>query len=72
MTASDPQRLVDLVDDLLAQGEVPWVEFKHNNTDADMIGVRVSAISNAARLSGQQIGFMLWGVVDAAIHGSRD
>jgi predicted HTH transcriptional regulator len=64
MNSTNPQRLVDLVDDLIGRGEVSWVEFKLNNADPDMIGVRVSAISNAARLAGQQTGFMLWGVDD--------
>ena len=59
MTKPNPQRLIDLVDDLLRQGEVTWVEFKQNNSDPDMIGVRVSAIANAARLAGQQTGYML-------------
>ncbi len=65
MTAVNPQRLVDLVNDLLKQGEVSWVEFKRDNADPEMIGVRVSAISNAARLAGQQTGYMLWGIDDA-------
>lgn len=64
MNAPNPQRLVDLVNDLLARGEVAWVEFKHNNSDPDRIGILVSAISNAARLAGQQTGYILWGVND--------
>jgi len=64
MNALNPQRLVDLVNDLLARGEVAWVEFKHNNADPDRIGILVSAISNAARLAGQQTGYILWGVND--------
>lgn len=66
MPANDPQRLVDLIGDLVAQGEVSWVEFKLNNTDPEVIGVRVAAISNAARLAGQQSGYMLWGIDDAS------
>jgi predicted HTH transcriptional regulator len=65
MKPADPQRLLDLVNDLLRQGEVSWVEFKLNNSDPEMLGIRVAAISNAARLSGQQTGFMLWGISDA-------
>ncbi len=64
MTNSHARRLVDLVDDVLKQGEVSWVEFKHNNSDPEMIGVRVSAIANAARLAGQQTGYILWGIED--------
>lgn len=65
MNPANPQRLIDLIDDLLRQGEVSWVEFKLNNADPDMIGIRVAAISNAARLAGQQTGFILWGISDA-------
>lgn len=65
MTSTDPQRLIDLVDDLLARGETAWVEFKLNNSDPEMIGVRASAISNAARLADQNTGFMVWGIADA-------
>ncbi len=64
MNANNPQRLIDLVDDLLKQGEVSWVEFKHNNSDPDMVSVRVSAISNAARLAGEQTGYIVWGIDD--------
>lgn len=62
------QRLIDLVDDLRRQGEVSWVEFKHNNADPDMIGIRISAISNSARLAGQQTGFMMWGIEDSSLN----
>lgn len=64
MNPPNPQRLVDLVNDLIGHGELAWLEFKLNNADPEMIGVRVSAISNAARLAGQQTGFMVWGVDD--------
>lgn len=64
MTAANPQRLIDLVDDLLRQGEVSWVEFKLNNSDPEMMAVRASAISNAARLAGQKTGYMIWGIDD--------
>jgi predicted HTH transcriptional regulator len=66
MNSTDPQRLVDLVGDLVTRGADHWVEFKLNNPAPDMIGVWVSAISNAARLVGQQTGFMLWGIEDAS------
>lgn len=58
MTASrapaKPPRDVALIDDLRAlPAETAWVEFKHENTDPDGIGKRVSALSNAARVEGQ-------------------
>ncbi|MBL8593927.1 MAG: ATP-binding protein, partial [Devosia sp.] len=64
MTPSDPQRLVDLINDLVGHEEASWLEFKLNNADAEMVGIRISAISNAARLAGQQTGFMVWGIDD--------
>jgi ATP-dependent DNA helicase RecG len=64
MNASNPQRLVDLVIDLIGRGEAAWVEFKHNNADPERIGILASAISNAARLAGQHTGYVLWGVQD--------
>ena len=58
-------RLLALVTDLLKlPSEEPWVEFKHNNSDPNRIGVRVSALSNAARLADKDHGYMLWGVRD--------
>jgi ATP-dependent DNA helicase RecG len=54
-----------LIDDLLAlQVENAWVELKHNNSDPLMIGQRISAISNSARLSDKHFGYILWGVDD--------
>jgi ATP-dependent DNA helicase RecG len=54
-----------LIDDLLAlQAENAWVEFKHNNADPLMIGHRISAISNSARLYDKHFGYILWGVDD--------
>lgn len=64
MSVTSPERLVDLVNDLIGRGEAAWVEFKRNNADPERIGVLASAISNAARLAGQQTGYVLWGVED--------
>lgn len=56
-------RLLSLTNDLLAEKEeLPWLEFKHNNFSPEVIGVRISAISNAARLAGKSFGYMVWGV----------
>lgn len=66
MNAINPQRLIDLIDDLLRQGKVSWVEFKRDYADPDMIGVRLSAIANAARLAGQHTGYVLWGIEDGS------
>lgn len=67
-------RDIELVDELRARpGELPWLEFKRDNTDPEVIGKRCSALSNAARLEGKDCGYMLWGIDDAshAVVGTR-
>jgi len=60
-------RDVALVDELRSQSdETPWLEFKHNNTDPEMIGKRCSALANSARIEGRDCGYMLWGIEDAS------
>jgi predicted HTH transcriptional regulator len=67
------ERLIALVGDLRAlPTENNWLEFKDSNADPKMIGERISAISNAARLEGQNSGYIIWGIrnVDKAIVGT--
>ncbi len=53
------------LDELLKlPAETEWVEFKHNNSDPQMIGEYLSAISNAAALEGHVFGYIVWGVED--------
>jgi len=47
--------------------ETEWVEFKHNNDDALMIGEYISALANSAALIGKQSGYIVWGV-DGTTH----
>lgn len=62
-------RDVELVNELRGKSaELPWLEFKQNNADPKAIGTRCSALSNAARLEGQDCGYILWGIED----GSHD
>ncbi|HQL50104.1 MAG TPA: ATP-binding protein [Kiritimatiellia bacterium] len=42
--------------------ETEWAEFKANNTEPQMIGERISAISNMAALRGKICGYLLWGI----------
>jgi len=59
MSPSDT-RMVALIDDLRKlPAEAEWVEFKHNNHDAVLIGKLVSVLSNAARLAGQHFGYVV-------------
>ena len=44
--------------------ELPWIEFKTNNYNPQMIGEYVSALSNTAALFNQEHGFLIWGVND--------
>jgi len=60
-----PDRNIALVDDLRAQNsEAPCVEFKHNNSDPEMIGKLVSALSNAARIEDCSLAYIVWGIDD--------
>lgn len=64
MTAA---RDIALIDELRAlDAETPWVEFKGNNTDPEMIGKRCSALSNAARIEGKDTAYMVWGIEDGS------
>lgn len=60
-------RDIALVDELRAlPDETAWLEFKGNNSDPDMIGKRCAALSNAARIEGRDLAYMIWGVQDSS------
>lgn len=62
MTAA---QLQDKLAELLAlPQESEWVEFKHNNSDPQMIGEYLSALSNSAAIDGRPFGYIVWGVED--------
>ena len=44
--------------------ETPWLEFKHNNYNPEMIGADISALANGAALCEKDRAYMLWGVHD--------
>lgn len=59
------ERDVALIDDLRAgRHENACVEFKRNNDDPEMIGKLASALSNAARISNEQMAYLVWGIED--------
>ncbi len=61
----NPSRDLALIDELLAlPAETAWLEFKGNNGDPEMIGKRCAALSNSARIEGQDIAYMVWGIED--------
>ena len=43
--------------------EIPWVEFKHNNYNPEMIGQDVSALANSAALHEKSCAYMLWALM---------
>ena len=70
----NPSRDVALIDELRAlPAESSWLEFKRSNTDPEVIGKLCSALSNAARVDGRDVAYMLWGIEDGthAVLGTR-
>lgn len=54
-----------LIHELVKQpNETEWLEFKHNNTDPEMIGEYISALSNSAALNCKTNAYMVWGIDD--------
>ena len=67
-------RVLALIDDLRRlPAETTWAEFKENNTDPNVIGKLISALSNAARIEGRDFGYVVWGVRDGdqVVTGTR-
>lgn len=44
--------------------ETPWLEFKHDNYDPEMIGRDISALANGAALDEKDCAYFIWGVRD--------
>ena len=44
--------------------ETGWVEFKHNNSNPEMIGKDISALANSALISDRNCAYMIWGIED--------
>ena len=61
----DQEYLTGLVNELCKlPHETEWVEFKENNTNPEMIGADIAALSNGAVLSGQAKAYIVWGIED--------
>lgn len=57
--------LAGLVLELIAlPSETEWLEFKVGNTNPQQIGEYISALSNAAALSGKANAYLVWGIED--------
>jgi ATP-dependent DNA helicase RecG len=61
---TEPELLSLLTSLCLEPHEAEWIEFKHNNTDPQMIGERISALANAAALLGKERAWFVWGIED--------
>lgn len=60
-----PEQLLSLLNELRKlPNETEWVEFKHNNDLAPMIGEYISALANSAALMGKQNAYVVWGIAD--------
>lgn len=58
-------QLLHLVPEFAAlSSETEWLEFKVGNADPSMIGERLSALANSARIAGHDFGYLIWGVED--------
>ena len=59
------QHLKELVNNLIQySNELPWLEFKHDNYEPEMIGRDISALANGAAFCDRTCAYMLWGVHD--------
>jgi len=61
------ENLEKLVHELISlPSETPWIEFKHNNFNPEMIGEDISALANSVALQERQFAYMLWGIDDSS------
>ncbi len=59
---SDPRNRAIIEDLRKLPAETPWAEFKENNSNPEIIGKLISALSNAARLADQHFAYVVWGI----------
>jgi ATP-dependent DNA helicase RecG len=52
---------------LQEKGEKPWLEFKHNNGDPDLIAKTICACANAAMLADKDRAYLVWGIEDSTL-----
>ena len=45
--------------------ETEWLEYKSNNTEPQMIGEYISALSNSVALNNKEKGYLIWGIDDS-------
>jgi type I restriction enzyme R subunit len=67
ITKRTPDYLISLIQELCKLSvESEWVEFKVNNTEPQVIGEYISALSNSAALAGKDFAYLVWGVADGS------
>ena len=60
---SEAKKLEAIIIDLMAhRHEEEWFEFKTNRVTDYEIGEYISALSNAAAMTGQDAGYLVWGI----------
>lgn len=63
VAALNNSELVTLIDRLCREPhETEWLEFKHNHYEPELIGEYLSALANAACLSGKPRGYLVFGI----------
>lgn len=61
----EQRQLEELLQHLLSyETENEWIEYKVNNIDKEMIGERISALSNSACIDKKPFGYLVFGVED--------
>lgn len=56
---------IDLIYQLIGYPhETEWIEFKHNDAEANTIGKDISALANAAAYYDRQFAYKVWGIED--------
>ena len=62
MTKTELQNITNKLISLTTENE--WLEFKHDNYSPEVIGKRISALSNGACLTGHRFGYLIFGIED--------
>jgi ATP-dependent DNA helicase RecG len=66
MNEFNAQPLINTLLGLIAKGrECEWIEFKENNSNPELIGEYLSALSNSAFLLDEPYGYLVYGVRDS-------
>ena len=62
---SEQEYYISLVDRLRQlPDETEWVEYKVNNSEPELIGEYISALSNSATICNKEKAYLLWGIND--------